>query len=216
MNKAKIFFLLIISLYAIHCEYLYKIDFYDTNSQFNPNETANKVHVMNGRYTTIKTIVKKHPSSQVTKLSSTVLSLSNEDLYVTAKENYKIDTRDAMEYNIDIGVPCNAQNPNITKIITLASTSEDFEVSPIEIVFTVEEPTSITLRLLMKQVPLKGIGFMYINTDKLKNVDQMTIKFTPTESTKEKAFATGLLKSGCTNSFTSKAPSLNSGLHQLS
>ena len=189
MNKAKIFFLLIISLYAIHCEYLYKIDFYDTNSQFNPNETANKVHVMNGRYTTIKTIVKKHPSSQVTKLSSTVLSLSNEDLYVTAKENYKIDTRDAMEYNIDIGVPCNAQNPNITKIITLASTSEDFEVSPIEIVFTVEEPTSITLRLLMKQVPLKGIGFMYINTDKLKNVDQMTIKFTPTESTKEKAFA---------------------------
>lgn len=182
------FFIILIS-FSISVP-IWQVDFLDVNIEVNPDQILNKVHIMNGRYSTIKAIIKENPESEIHTHSQTYLSiLDTTNKYQTPKKNYYLDTREARRFDIEIGVSCGESDPSTPINITFSSSSDEFKISSIEIMFTVEEPTTIPFHINGITVPRKGFGYLSVSQDNLRNVEEIKIYFTPSESTKGKAFA---------------------------
>lgn len=169
---------------------LWQVDFLDTNTKLNPDQILNKVHLMNGRYSTIKAIIKENPESEAHSHSQTYLSiLDSTNKYQTPKKNYYLDTREDRMLDIEIGVSCDESEPGIPINITFSSSSDNFKVSTIEIMFTVEDPSIIPFHIEGRTVPSKGFGYLYVLQDNLRNVEEIKIYFEQSENKKDKAFA---------------------------
>ena len=110
----KKFFNIILYLFIInivYSEYIWQISFYDEEDSFHNN--PNNFNITKGNYKTIKILLtyKKINTENITHIN-TLLTLNHSELKMLPNE-LNINTEESLEYNIDLGVPCNIDNNSL-------------------------------------------------------------------------------------------------------
>ena len=110
----KKFFNIILYLFIInivYSEYIWQISFYDEEDSFHNN--PNNFNITKGNYKTIKILLtyKKKNTENITHIN-TLLTLNHSELKMLPNE-LNINTEESLEYNIDLGVPCNIDNNSL-------------------------------------------------------------------------------------------------------
>ena len=110
----KKFFNIILYLFIInivYSEYIWQISFYDEEDSFHNN--PNNFNITKGNYKTIKILLtyKKNNTENITHIN-TLLTLNHSELKMLPNE-LNINTEESLEYNIDLGVPCNIDNNSL-------------------------------------------------------------------------------------------------------
>ena len=111
MKKIFSFILYLFIINIVYSEYIWQISFYDEEDSFHNN--PNNFNITKGNYKTIKILLtyKKNNTENITHIN-TLLTLNHSELKMLPNE-LNINTEESLEYNIDLGVPCNIDNNSL-------------------------------------------------------------------------------------------------------
>lgn len=176
-------FLLCIFSFLIIQTIQWRISFIQEDTKYNPEKKYNEITIINGIFLPIKAIIKADQTNISTEVSSkTTLNLDDSsNTFFTSKKSYEINVKDSLSYVIEIGVSCDI-NVEKNEILTFVSSSEYFVVDSFKIQVKFRTfPELITFKLYGNNIPRNGYGIITVDSNNLKNVNQLEISFTKEE-----------------------------------